>query len=143
MKFRYKLNKGLLSHIYVFYIKLWKQLAMVNVCYMYKLHWYTTWMYLYYTCTIGFHCDVYLTLASSTFSNPPVGRKHGSGVLSFLRGSNSRDTSPKPHRKQEYVDTVKYTPKIDLDSVEIGKTSPHTLSVWHKSLFIHKIFIWQ
>ncbi|XP_065940332.1 1-phosphatidylinositol 3-phosphate 5-kinase isoform X2 [Magallana gigas] len=48
-----------------------------------------------------------------------TGRKHGSGVLSFLRGSNSRDTSPKPHRKQEYVDTVKYTPKIDLDSVEI------------------------
>lgn len=42
-------------------------------------------------------------------------------MLSFLRGSNSRDTSPKPHRKAEYVDTVKYTPKIDLDSVEIGK----------------------
>nr|XP_034323756.1 uncharacterized protein LOC117680660 [Crassostrea gigas] len=83
-----------------------------------------------------------------------TGRKHGSGVLSFLRGSNSRDTSPKPHRKQEYVDTVKYTPKIDLDSVEIdlesakiGKTSNNSrsmyvrLPVYLKSCF--HFFFWS
>ncbi|XP_055998370.1 1-phosphatidylinositol 3-phosphate 5-kinase-like isoform X3 [Ostrea edulis] len=53
--------------------------------------------------------------------SPESGRKHGSGVLSFLRGSSSRDSSPRRQRKAEYVDTVKYTPKVDQDSVEIDE----------------------
>ncbi|XP_062584452.1 1-phosphatidylinositol 3-phosphate 5-kinase-like isoform X2 [Saccostrea cucullata] len=56
---------------------------------------------------------------ASIDSSEPAGRKPGSGVLSFLRGSSSRDPSPKPPRKPEYVDSVKYTPKVDQDSIEI------------------------
>ncbi|XP_070187506.1 1-phosphatidylinositol 3-phosphate 5-kinase-like isoform X2 [Littorina saxatilis] len=49
-----------------------------------------------------------------------TGRKAGSGVLSFLRGAGvSREPSPKLSRKdQSCVDAVRYTPRIDWDSLE-------------------------
>ena len=49
-----------------------------------------------------------------------TGRKAGSGVLSFLRGAGvSREPSPKLSRKdQECVEAVRYTPRIDWDSLE-------------------------
>ncbi|KAL8580115.1 hypothetical protein ACOMHN_061229 [Nucella lapillus] len=49
-----------------------------------------------------------------------TGRKAGSGVLSFLRAAGvSREPSPKLSRKeQECVEAVRYTPRIEWDSLE-------------------------
>ena len=42
-------------------------------------------------------------------------------MLSFLRGTGPKEASPSLPRKAELVDSVKYTPVSDMDSVEIGK----------------------
>ncbi|XP_025088502.1 1-phosphatidylinositol 3-phosphate 5-kinase-like [Pomacea canaliculata] len=48
-----------------------------------------------------------------------AGRKASSGVLSFLRGAGvSREPSPKLARKGECIDSVRYTPRMDWDSLE-------------------------
>ncbi|XP_036361555.1 1-phosphatidylinositol 3-phosphate 5-kinase isoform X2 [Octopus sinensis] len=63
-----------------------------------------------------------LPLKTSTVglnSNPEQGSKH-SGVLDFLRGSTSKERSPKLTHKFDLIDIVRYNPKLDADSVESG-----------------------
>ena len=55
-------------------------------------------------------------------SEYPGRKPAAAGMLSFLRGSGPKEASPSLPRKAELVDSVKYTPASDMDSVEIGKT---------------------
>ncbi|GAB1606466.1 1-phosphatidylinositol 3-phosphate 5-kinase-like isoform X1 [Argonauta hians] len=52
-------------------------------------------------------------------SNLEQGTKH-SGVLDFLRGSTSKERSPKLTHKFDLIDIVRYNPKLDADNVESG-----------------------
>lgn len=67
-----------------------------------------------------------------TFSQ--TGRKH-SGVLDFLRGSASKERSPKLARKFDFIDIVRYNPKLDIDSVESGVGMLLSCSLPFSSLF--------
>ncbi|KAK3088070.1 hypothetical protein FSP39_014286 [Pinctada imbricata] len=51
----------------------------------------------------------------------PAKKSGGAGMLSFLRGTTSKEPSPKLQRKLETVDSVKYVPAIDTDSIEIDE----------------------
>ncbi|KAK7498566.1 hypothetical protein BaRGS_00010226 [Batillaria attramentaria] len=79
---------------------------------------------------------LFLTIAVFSSVVCPAGRKAGSGVLSFLRGASvTREPSPKLGRKSECIESVRYTPRMDWDSLEGTFTlSPITLQA---ALLIH------
>lgn len=76
------------------------------------LRFFFFWRSQLYACRVAYVWNVLLSMY-------PAGRKASSGVLSFLRGAGvSREPSPKLARKGECIDSVRYTPRMDWDSLE-------------------------
>lgn len=78
----------------------------------------------------------YLTQVLAQFTLCLTGRKASSGVLSFLRVTGvARQPSPKLGRKTECIDSVRYTPQVDWDSLEGIQGTQSCLIDIHKFLF--------
>ncbi len=78
-----------------------------------------------------------------------AGSRRGSSVLAFFRGSGGRDRSPlrqqpTPPPGGGNIDTVRYTPHIDKDSLdEAGKTLhlPHVNTRGNPKVVIMELYL--